>query len=76
MRNKTLQCLFVPLILGGVAFASTASGAVTTKPSFKTMHLLPSYCSDGANIADLNKDGNIDVICGPHWWVGPNFKKR
>ncbi|MBL6766476.1 MAG: hypothetical protein ISQ14_16095, partial [Verrucomicrobiae bacterium] len=31
---------------------------------------------DGANAADLNRDGQVDLIYGPHWYAGPDFKQH
>lgn len=27
-------------------------------------------------MADVNRDGNTDVLCGPFWYEGPAFKNR
>ncbi len=31
---------------------------------------------EGANFADLDKDGNNDIVAGPYWWAGPRFDKQ
>ena len=33
------------------------------------------FYSEGANIGDFNKDGKMDVVSGPFWYEGPDFKK-
>lgn len=76
MSNKAVQQALTVLIFSLLAFEHASAGAEAAEPSFKKLHLLPSYWSEGANIADLNKDGHMDVICGPHWFRGPDFKKR
>ena len=25
---------------------------------------------------DVNGDDHPDVVCGPYWWAGPDFKTR
>lgn len=60
-----LSMVFVPAAIGE-----------PPKPSFRKLHLLASYWSEGANFADLDRDGHKDIICGPHWFRGPRFKKR
>lgn len=41
--------------------------------SFKTQQLTGEYYSEGAGAGDLNNDGAIDVVYGPHWYEGPSF---
>lgn len=41
--------------------------------SFKTQQLTDEYYSEGAGAGDLNHDGAIDVVYGPHWYEGPKF---
>src|SRR5262245_26183452 len=43
---------------------------------FKRLQLSDQFWSEGANFGDLNNDGVNDVISGPYWWEGPDFKKR
>jgi len=44
--------------------------------SFKRIQLSDQFWCEGANFADLNNDGINDVIAGPWWFEGPDFKKR
>ena len=36
--------------------------------------LLDEFVSEGASVAELDGDGNVDLISGPYWWRGPDFK--
>lgn len=72
MSSKAIHHVLTVLVFGLLACERTSAG----EPSFKKLHLLPSYWSEGANVADLNMDGHMDIICGPHWFKGPNFKER
>ena len=47
-----------------------------TKVTFVKMQLLDKYVSEGASIADINADGNPDIVAGPLWWKGPSFTGR
>lgn len=43
-------------------------------PSFKKLQLSNAFYGEGAAIGDLNRDGHPDVVCGPFWYEGPDFK--
>jgi putative membrane-bound dehydrogenase-like protein len=42
---------------------------------FDRQTLTPIYFSEGAAVGDLNNDGVADVVYGPHWYEGPEFKQ-
>jgi len=43
---------------------------------FKVTQLNDQFWCEGANFGDLNNDKVNDLISGPWWWEGPDFKKR
>jgi hypothetical protein len=44
--------------------------------SFKKLQLTDQFWAEGANFGDFNHDGKMDVVSGPYWYEGPDFKKR
>lgn len=66
------------------AFALFASGALAlpalaadyTLHSFQKIRLTDEFWSEGAHCGDFNKDGHLDVVSGPFWYAGPDFKTR
>ncbi|MFN7139060.1 MAG: FG-GAP repeat domain-containing protein [Limisphaerales bacterium] len=44
--------------------------------SFKKIQLTDQFWGEGANFGDFNRDGIMDVVSGPFWYEGPDFKKR
>lgn len=44
--------------------------------SFTRQQLTSEYCSEGANAGDINGDGKSDVVSGPYWYEGPDFKTK
>ncbi|NJO55499.1 MAG: VCBS repeat-containing protein [Rhodospirillales bacterium] len=44
--------------------------------SFTTTQLDIHFWSEGANFGDFNKDGKMDIVAGPYWYAGPDFKQR
>ena len=43
---------------------------------FERQQLTDVYYSEGASAGDLNRDGKPDVVHGPYWFAGPDFKTR
>jgi hypothetical protein len=66
------------LLCAVAAAAVLATSAVLAQDlhSFKRIQLSDQFWSEGANFGDLNNDGVNDVISGPWWWEGPDFKRR
>jgi hypothetical protein len=44
--------------------------------TFDRTQLTDVYFSEGANAGDLNHDGIADVVHGPYWFAGPDYKQR
>ena len=44
--------------------------------SFDRTQLTDVYYSEGAAVADINRDGHPDIIYGPYWYEGPTFQKK
>ncbi len=44
--------------------------------TWKRVQLTDAFYAEGANFADINKDGHTDIISGPFWYEGPDWKER
>ena len=44
--------------------------------SWKKHHLTPAFWAEGGHYEDFNKNGKGDVVVGPYWYAGPDFKQR
>ncbi len=59
--------------LGTLATALAKDGTLHT---FIKTQLSDQFWGEGAHLGDFNRDGKGDVVSGPYWWEGPEFKVR
>ena len=62
--------LLLALTLAAPVFAGTGVA------SYRKFQLSDQFLSEGAAFGDFNKDGKMDVVSGPYWYAGPDFKQR
>ena len=43
---------------------------------FQKVQISEYFWSEGTAIADINRDQHIDIVAGPFWYEGPEFKVR
>jgi hypothetical protein len=53
-----------------------AASAAAAGPRFEKIVLTDQYYCDGITTGDINRDGKPDVIAGPFWYEGPDFKTK
>ena len=39
-------------------------------------HMIDQVTYEAASVFDVNNDGVLDIVCGEHWYEGPEFKIR
>lgn len=44
--------------------------------SFSKQQLNIHFWCEGATYGDFNRDGKVDVVSGPYWYQGPDFKTK
>jgi len=60
-----------------VSLATQGSHAADyTIHAFKKIQLTDKFWAEGVAIGDINRDGHTDLISGPSWYEGPDFRKR
>src|SRR5215469_15615046 len=67
--------------LAGVAasyplFILEADAADYTLHTFQRIQLTDKFWTEAPAIGDINRDGHVDVVVGPFWYEGPDFRKR
>ncbi|MCA9174296.1 MAG: VCBS repeat-containing protein [Planctomycetales bacterium] len=43
---------------------------------FQRLLLTEEFQAEGAAVGDIDNDGQADVVAGPHWYRGPEFRQR
>ena len=64
----------VALICTGTFLSVSALADEFVIREFEKHQLTTVYWSEGASFGDFNKDGHMDVVSGPHMWLGPDFE--
>ena len=59
-----------------LALLATAAPPAEELHTFTKIQLSDQFWSEGATAGDLNNDGASDIVSGPYWWQGPDFKTR
>ncbi|WP_425398703.1 FG-GAP repeat domain-containing protein [Aeoliella sp.] len=63
--------------LSTIALAALLVSTATAEPqAYEKLVLSDKFYSEGAYYADFNRDGHLDVVAGPFWYAGPDFKQR
>jgi len=44
--------------------------------TFTKIRLTDKFWSEAATFGDINRDGHNDIVAGPYWYQGPDYKKR
>ena len=61
-----MRCLPLALFCALLSFGATRSPDVPFKAQ-----LIDGGASETAAVADVNKDGRLDIISGEHWYQAP-----
>ena len=70
---KKIYC-FITLIVTCSYLPAIALADELMVREFEKHQLTSVYWSEGASYGDFNQDGHMDVVSGPHMWLGPDYK--
>jgi len=62
-------------VMASLYFTGAAAGHAAA-PTYRKIQVTDKFWAEGAAIADFNHDGRMDVVSGPFWYEGPDFKQR
>lgn len=74
MHSNPQRCVY--LLLLSMITSSSSEAQDFAIHSFERQQLSDTYFSEGANAADINGDRIPDVVYGPYWFAGPDFKTK
>lgn len=78
MKNR-IQSNYISVLCGFfmVAFSiPVCMGQTSTSKDFKKTILSREFLSEGVAVADLNKDGELDIVAGYYWFEAPHWKRH
>src|SRR5262245_44080167 len=73
MKEFFVLVLFVAISL---ARSSTVSTNDAPRWPMFQKHLLDAGANESAAVADINKDGRLDIVSGENWYEAPEWKKH
>ncbi len=57
-----------------VCLITSVTFAVETAVAWRSDAIHSEFHSEGAGAGDLNGDGHVDIVAGPRWYAGPDFR--
>ncbi len=77
---RSLVIFIVPAISLSIPITWSAAAQSTPPPPadgrWVKLRLMAEFWAEGACVADMDRDGRPDVLCGPFWYAAPDFKDR
>ena len=73
-RKVIMRRTFIAIAV--LALVTSAATAQKAAPTYKTTQLSDQFYCEGAYFGDFNKDGKPDIVSGPYWYEGPDFKTK
>ena len=62
------------LIIGSISISCAQNSAEKpTNVKFKKTTISKEFISEGVTVADVNKDGKLDILAGFVWYEAPNW---
>ena len=81
MSDRSSSCRgmtnLITLSVGLAYLCSTCSADARQSSGLKfSRRCLMVNPNEGCAVADLNRDGNLDIVAGTHWFAAPDFIPR
>jgi hypothetical protein len=76
MEHPEMNRSTIAAVMFGMSLMHSAGAEDHILHEFKIVPLTDVYYSEGAGAGDINGDGSPDVVYGPYWFQGPEFRER
>lgn len=78
MKYNILEITGIALsaTLSLTSISNEAFCQVHTSPDFKKTVISRDFLSEGVAVADLNKDGQLDIVAGYYWFEAPGWTRH
>ncbi len=73
--EKHFSIPLVALLLSGIAPAMAQPAGATAVP-FEKQVLCDHFVSEGVAVADVNRDGQLDILAGSYWFEAPQWNRH
>src|SRR5881227_3558918 len=75
MSSRTRTLLAVAVTAAGLpVFLADAASTETPPIAWKKIVIDKVFRSEGVAVADVNKDGKLDILVGDFWYEAPDWK--
>ncbi len=71
-----LLLIATPVLLMNSWHTSSATKKSNAEVRFKKIILTTDFVAEGVAVADVNKDGQMDVLAGTFWFEAPSWKRH
>jgi len=66
----------LPVAIAGFFVSTTITSMAQKEVKFTKQVLTNDFIAEGVAVADVNKDGKMDVLAGTHWFQAPGWQKH
>lgn len=76
-KLKLLHSCLAAVAIGALhAVIAQSTPPLAPDGRWEKRQLTTEFWAEGACVADVDRDEAMDVLCGPFWYAGPDFKVR
>ena len=73
-NNNTMTKTFLEIFLGLILSLHLINAQNGSPVSFEKQVIYSEFISEGANVADVDQDGDLDILAGHYWFEAPDWQ--